>query len=102
MLDESEAFRRAYAAAVPERPKRRILKEAAAPSAQKKVYGASSPDFAEALKSVPRGLVELIYDQFKIKPEKLVELVEPGAHAYAGAPDADPESGAENPDADFD
>lgn len=79
------------------------MKEAAAAETQKKVYGAASPAFADALKSLPRELVELIYDQFKIKPERLVEIDEPDdAYAYVGAPAADSETGAENPDADSD
>ncbi len=77
VLDESEAFRKAYAAAVPERKKvRRILTEAADVDANKTFYDESSPAFKEALKSVPMELIDLIYQQLKLTPRRLVELAE--------------------------
>ena len=77
VLDENEAFRKAYAAAVPERKKqRRILEEASDAEAEKIVYDASSPAFVEAMKVVPQELVDLIFQQLKIEPSVLVELPE--------------------------
>ncbi len=77
VLDENEAFRQAYAAAVPEKKKvRRILAEAADADANKTFYDESSPAFKEALKSIPIELVDLIYQQLKLQPRRLVELAE--------------------------
>lgn len=101
MLDESDAFRKAYAAAVAERPKkRRILAEASASPAGRTVYDSSAPEFAEAIKQIPAGLAELIYNQLKLEPARLVEIADDprgggGAdsqeYAAGGAEEAGPE-----------
>ncbi len=77
VLNENEAFRQAYAAAVPEKKKvRRILAEAANADSDKTFYDVDSPAFKVALASVPTELVDLIYNQLKVSPRRLVELAE--------------------------
>ena len=77
VLEESEAFRSAYAAAVPEKKKTRsILKEAASEDSQKNFYDVNSSEFKEALKQIPNEVIDLIYSQLKIEPHRLVEIDE--------------------------
>ena len=77
VLEESEAFRQAYAAAVPEKKKTRsILKEAASEDTKKLLFDINSNEFKEALKQIPDEVVDLIYAQLKIQPRRLVEIVE--------------------------
>ena len=77
VLNENEAFRQAYAAAVPEKKKvRRILAEAANVDSDKTFYDVDSSAFKVALASVPTELVDLIYNQLKVSPRRLVELAE--------------------------
>ena len=77
VLEESELFRQAYAAAVPEKKKTRsILKEAASEQTKKLLFDINSNEFKEALKQIPDDVVDLIYAQLKIQPRRLVEIVE--------------------------
>ncbi|MBE6413457.1 MAG: hypothetical protein E7035_02750 [Verrucomicrobiaceae bacterium] len=77
VLEESEAFRKAYAPVVAEKKKvRSILVEAASEDSKRIVFDVNSIEFKEALKQIPVELVDLIYDQMKIEPVHLVEIPE--------------------------
>ncbi len=77
VLAESEAFRKAYVAAVPEKKKvRSILTEASADVSNKLVYGLNSFEFKEAIKQIPTELIDLIYNQLKVEPVRLVEIAD--------------------------
>ena len=104
MLDESDAFRKAYAAAVAERPKkRRILAEASGSEAEKKVYDSSSPEFAEAVKQLAPGLAELIRGQLNLEPVRLVEIAEEPRGGAEGAENQEyAPAGGEGADPDYD
>ncbi len=52
------------------------MAEAADEDANKTFYDPSSPAFKEALRQMPEHLVDLIYEQLKIEPHRLVELAE--------------------------
>lgn len=76
-MEENKAFRSAYAMAVPERKaQRRILVEAADADSDKTFFDPNSSVFKDAMKLVPRELVDLIYQQLKISPKRLVEVAE--------------------------
>lgn len=76
-MEENRAFRSAYAMAVPEKKvQRRILVEAADADSDKTFFDPNSSVFKDAMKLVPRELVDLIYQQLKISPKRLVEVAE--------------------------
>ena len=73
------------------------MAEAADEDANKTFYDSSSPAFKEALRQMPEHLVDLIYEQLKIQPRRLVELAEAdSAEADDGAEVGSADSGVED------
>ncbi len=58
---------------------------ASAEDSDRTVFRADSPEFKKALSELPDSLVDLIYSQLKIRPERYVELAQAESETESAA-----------------